>query len=115
MSQTLTATVYRVMETQTFESGFQKRVLVLETTGDYTQTIPFEFIKEKTTLLDNLEEGQIVTVHYNLRGSEYNGRFFCNLQGWKIDTEQDGSAVIANAARNSATPQPIEEDGDLPF
>jgi hypothetical protein len=117
MSNTLTAPVHKVLDTQTFESGFTKRVLVLKTTGDYPQTIPFEFFKDKTALLDNLTEGQMVTVHYNLQGSEYNGKFYCNLPAWKVDTEENGSAVIASAAREKATPQPIDEDleSSLPF
>lgn len=102
MSNTLTASVHKVLETQTFESGFTKRVLVLRTTGDYPQTIPFEFTKDRTALLDNLQEGQMVTVHYDIRGNEYNGKFYCNLTAWKVDTEENGSAVIAETARDKA-------------
>jgi len=102
MSNTLTAPVHKVLDTQTFESGFTKRVLVLKTTGDYPQTIPFEFTKDRTALLDNLQEGQIVTVHYDIRGNEYNGKFYCNLTAWKVDSEENGSAVIAEAAREKA-------------
>ena len=108
----LTAPVYKILDTQTFDSGFSKRTLVLKTTGDYPQTIPFEFFKDKTALLDNLEEGQIVTVHYNLQGSEYKGKFYANLNGWKVDAEQDGNAVIANEARKQAQPA-IDEPKDL--
>lgn len=113
----LTAPVYKVLDTQTFDSGFSKRTLVLKTTGDYPQTIPFEFFKDKTALLDNLEEGRVVTVYYNLQGSEYKGKFYTNLNGWKIDAEQDGNSVIANEARKQAQPiidEPDDSSG-LPF
>lgn len=116
MSNQLTASVYKVLDTQTFESGFTKRTLVLKTTGEYPQTIPFEFVKDKTSLLDNLQDGQMVTVHYDIRGNEYKGKFYCNLQAWKIDTEQDGSAVIAEVAKEKAAMQyDPNEDSGLPF
>jgi hypothetical protein len=121
MSNTLTASVQKVLETETFKSGFTKRVLVLRTTGDYPQTIPFEFTKDRTALLDNLEEGQMVTVHYDIRGNEYNGKFYCNLTAWKVDTEENGSAVIAEAAREKALNGDManqfneEQDSGLPF
>lgn len=99
---TITAPIYKILPTQTFDSGFQKRTLVLKTTGDYPQTIPFEFVKDRTSLLDNLKEGQTVTVHYDIRGNEYNGKFYSSLQAWKVDAEENGSAVIANAAKEKA-------------
>ena len=117
MSNQLTASVYKVLDTQTFESGFTKRVLVLMTTGDYPKPVPFEFFKDKTALLDNLKEGQLVTVHFNVEGSEWKGKFYPKLVGWKVDAEQDGNAVIANEAREKAQPSIDEFEGSdsLPF
>ena len=90
--------------------------MVLKTTGEYPQTIPFEFTKDRTALLDNLQEGQLVTVHYDIRGNEYNSKFYSSLQAWKVDSEQDGSAVIASAAKQKAEPVNIDEpEDDLPF
>ena len=34
---------------------------------------------------DGLTDGQEVTVSINLRGNEYNGNYYVNLVGWKID------------------------------
>lgn len=112
----ITAPVYKVLETQTFESGFSKRTLVLKTTGDYPQTIPFEFFKDKTGLLDNLKEGEEVTVYFNPLGNEYKGKFYSTLNGWRVEAAQDGNAVIAEAAKEKAAMQydPNEESG-LPF
>ena len=65
--------------------GFTKRTLVVETLETYPQTIPIEFVKERTGLLDNLFEGQDVNVHVNVRGQEYNGKYYVSLNGWKIE------------------------------
>lgn len=113
---TITAPVYKVLETQTFESGFQKRTIVLKTQGDYPQTIPFDFVKDKVSMLDNIEEGQMATIEYDIRGNEYNGKFYVSLQGWKIDVTEDSNELIAQAAREKARTHDEIDDGlDLPF
>ena len=106
----ITAPVHEVMETQTFDSGFQKRILVLKTTGDYPQTLPFEFVKDKVSLLDDLTVGQVVTVDYDIRGNEYNGRYYVNLSAWRIDKTESVNDVTANAARAE-----VKGSDDLPF
>ena len=64
---------------------FKKRLVVVETQETYPQSIPIEFVQDKCNLLDGVQVGQDITVHINLRGSEYNGRYYVQLQGWKID------------------------------
>jgi hypothetical protein len=71
-------------------NGFTKRLLVIETEETYPQKLPIEFVKEKAELLNNIRQGQEVTVSVNIRGNEYqdrNGitRFGLSFQGWKID------------------------------
>lgn len=67
------------------QNGFTKRLLVIETNEQYPQKLPIDFVKDKTTLLDNISIGQDVKVYINLRGSENNGRWFSQIQGWKIE------------------------------
>lgn len=104
-----------VMDTQTFDSGFSKREFVITTAEQYPQDIKFEFFKEKTTVLDAFQPNQEVTVHFNIRGNEYNGRYYVNLQAWKME------AAAAGAPAGDAplpTPPPIaasNDDDDLPF
>jgi hypothetical protein len=96
MSESLTATgrLHKKGETEQVTDSFRKRELVLEIEdGKYTQTVPFELLQDRCPELDKFEEGQTVTVHFNLRGREWNGRFFVNLAAWRIEAEQDGSDV----------------------
>lgn len=67
------------------QNGFTKRLLVVETNEQYPQKLPIDFVKDKTALLDNISVGQDVKVQINLRGSESNGRWFSQIQGWKIE------------------------------
>jgi hypothetical protein len=72
-------------ETQTFASGFIKREFVVTTTHDkYPQDIKFEIVKDKCPQLDPLELHQDVTVSFDIRGNEYNGKYYVNLSCWKI-------------------------------
>lgn len=94
-----------VFETQEFSSGFQKREFVLTTDDKYPQDIKFEVVKDNCTKLNELAEGMDVTVYYNLRGNEYNGKYYVNLQAWKWD---------ASAA--TLPPTSVESDtDDIPF
>jgi hypothetical protein len=112
MSNTITGTIKVIKETQTFNSGFTKREFVVTTDEQYPQDIKLGFIKDKCSLLDNYKVGQPVTVDFNLRGNYNEGldRYFVELQAWRIGSNsEDGTEVIAQAARDNA--QPSGNDG----
>lgn len=69
-------------------NGFTKRQLVIETLEQYPQKIPVDFVKDKTSMLDGKNIGDEVTLGINIRGNEYNGKYFCNIQGWKINVDK---------------------------
>lgn len=77
--------IYKIAETETFPSGFSKRLLVVEMEGEYPQKIPMEFVKDKTSILDNYKVGDKVKVSVNLRGNEYQDKFYLSAQGWRIE------------------------------
>ena len=108
-------TIKVINQTQTFDSGFQKREIVVTTEDTYPQDIKLEFTKDKCSILDKYELGQSVTVGFNLRGNEYKGKYYVNLQAWKIG-HNDGTEVILEEVREQTVPQQIEEGSDdLPF
>jgi len=47
------------------QNGFQRRDVVIMTEDQYPQYIPFDFVQEKCSLLDNFHEGQVVLISYN--------------------------------------------------
>lgn len=74
-------------ETETFgANNFRKRLLVIETNEQYPQKIPVEFVQDKCNLIDNYQLNQNVTISINLKGNEYNGKYYVSLQGWKIQS-----------------------------
>lgn len=80
--------VEKLLESETFGSGFTKRILVVKTDEKYPQSIAIEFggkkLEELEDELTELQEGQWLTVSVNIRGSEWNGRYFVNLSGWRV-------------------------------
>jgi hypothetical protein len=82
-------------EVQTFPSGFSKREFVVTTEHDkYPQDLKFEIVKDKTSMLDAFSTGSPVVVNFDIRGNEYNGKYFVNLSCWKLQAA-DGSAPAA--------------------
>lgn len=66
-------------------NGFTKRTLVIETDGQYPKKLAIDFVKEKTALLDAIQIGQEVKVQINLSSNESNGKWFSQIQGWKVE------------------------------
>jgi len=112
--------VHLIGQTETVgNNGFTKRQIVVETSEQYPQKVAIDFVKDKCSILDSYKVGQEVTVDVNVRGSEYNGKFYVNLQGWKINAlSQQVNNVV-----NEVVGQPFEtvdklneeEHDDLPF
>ena len=122
MSLEVTGKLYRAFDTQQVSDSFKKRELVLLTDDDgkYPQHVKFELTQDKCIDLDMFKEGQTITVSFNLRGREWNGKYFTNLQAWRI---QDASTITAPPPQaQSGAPsfptaprQDNPEKDDLPF
>lgn len=107
-------------ETQTFASGFKKREFVI-TTDDpkYPQDIKFEVLKDECDKLDSHKVGDTLEVHYNIRGNEYNGKYYVNLQAWRLVSV--GAHQEQHAPTNQAPSKPdptaneLGDGDDIPF
>jgi translation initiation factor IF-3 len=96
----LSGTVKKVLEEKTFGSGFNVREFVVTSDADkYPQDICFQCVKDKVELVNKLKEGDKVKVAFDLRGREYQGKYFVNLNAWKIDY---GAAADNNSAARSS-------------
>ena len=105
-------TIIAIDDIITFDSGFTKREFVIKTTddGDYPQDIKFELVKDKTSLIDKYNIGDRVTVFLNIRGREWNEKYFVNLVAWKIEGPEGAAPVQAAAAS-----EPVEVEEEIPF
>ena len=82
----LEGTVKVIFDEQTFAGGFNKREFVITSKDDkFPQDIKFECTKDKVeTVANKLTVGDEVSVAYNIRGNEYNGKYYVNLIAWGV-------------------------------
>jgi len=80
-----------VGELQTFNSGFTKIQIVVTTEGEFSTDIPIDFLGDKADYLQGYAEGEEVIVSANLKGSEYQGKYYLGLNAWKISRHQNAS------------------------
>ena len=84
MSYTVKGRVKHVGDIETFDSGFQKRLVVLEVNDNgYTNDFAMEMVKDKATAAGELKVGQEIEANFNVRSNEHNGRYYTNLNCWK--------------------------------
>lgn len=121
--------LYKVFDTESKTPSFQAREFVIKSEGDYPQFIKFQLTQDRCDLIQNFEEGQKIKVHFDLRGREWNEKFFTNLNAWRIDkVEASEAPVDAQAPMDSFSPldkdfenagsndqMTAEDFGDLPF
>ena len=93
-----------ISDTQTFNSGFQKREFVVTTKEQYPQDVKFELVKDRIDLIDSYKPGDAVKVHFNIRGNEYNGKYFVNLQAWRLES-------LATSSDSDSSSDPFAEAG----
>ena len=85
----------------------------------------FECLKDKTSLTDSLSGGDPAKVNFDIRGIEYYGKYYVNLNAWRIEKSGGGGAPPAEEGFASESPpshlsEPPaghgnESDDDIPF
>lgn len=104
---------------------------VLETVEQYPKHICFEVFGEDKISLFNIQQGQELTVSFDVDAHEYQGRWYNQIRAWKVAPVQAEAAAAAQPpiapdpfasqpAPAPAAPAPaldLESDGtsDLPF
>ena len=101
---TIKGAVKLINEVNVISDRFSVREFVITTFDPkYPQDIIFQTTNDKMSILDSIKPGQNVEVSYNLRGREFNGRYYNTLDAWRVT----GEAALSV--------QPQTEKDDLPF
>ena len=135
----LTGTLAEIMPTATFNKGFKKREFVIETdSGKYPQKIIFQLVQEKCDMINSFTLGDTVKVSFDIKGREFNGKYYNALEAWRVfgekrasvEPEDDGSDIFDDPdlfpgkAKKGGRKIPQEDiehvksndvDDDLPF
>ncbi len=100
--------MHRLFPTEQKSGSFQAREFVLEVPdGNYPQMVKFQAVQERCAQLDGFQEGERIKVHFDLRGREWQGKYFTNLNAWRVE-RADGSesAAPGNGGMHAASPDP---------
>ncbi|MEM6317111.1 MAG: DUF3127 domain-containing protein [Bacteroidota bacterium] len=104
MSFEVVGKLHKKFDTESKTATFQAREFVIEVDGTYPQFVKFQLVQDRCALIDNYNEGDSIRVHFDLRGREWQGKYFTNLNAWRIE---------AGAAAAPQGPPP-SQDGDFP-
>ena len=97
---------------------WRKQEYVIEIPGDYPKQVCFMAWGDKIDEF-GIQEGQELTVHFDLQSREYNGRWYTDVKAWRIQAGQDQASD--EAAADGPPPfeprseTPPDFDDDVPF
>jgi len=122
MSFEVEGKLHKKFDTENKTNTFQAREFVIEVAdGNYPQFVKFQLTQDRCPLIDGHEEGEMIKVYFDLRGREWNGKYFTNLNAWRLEK------VSATVSAEAPPPADIQDfpsandepsttfDDDLPF
>ena len=93
---------------------WKKQSFLLDTGAQYNPEVCFQlFGEDKIEMLNHHNEGDQVEVSFNLSSREYNGRYFHNIDAWRIESIANTETDQMQEAPEFNTP--ANEEDDLPF
>jgi len=125
--------LHRKFDTEQKTDSFRAREFVLEIEGQYPQMVKFQLTQDRCDLIDAYDEGNQLKVHFDLRGREWNDKFFTNLNAWRVEAAEDAPSAQVSQKTGAGQPggpapappmtevpagagQPnIDFDDDIPF
>jgi hypothetical protein len=126
MSFEIVGKLHKKFETESKTATFQAREFVIEVDGTYPQFVKFQLVQDRCSLVDNYNEGDSIRVHFDLRGREWQGKYFTNLNAWRIEAgnaaapaapvaTNDGSFPTLDDAPSGGNNSTASAEDDLPF
>jgi len=120
MSFNITGTLISRDNTKQVSDTFKVRgfAIKVEDGSQYENFASFQAVQDRTALLDGLNKGDQIKVHFDLRGREHDGRYFTNLNAWKIEKLDAATTEAPVPAPAAVTPAPeplADASSDLPF
>lgn len=93
---------------------WRKQEYIIEIPGDYPKQVCFMVWGDKIDQLA-IEEGQELTVHFDLESREYNGRWYTDVKAWRVEREDGPQNDGERPVTPDRTSQELPSDDDIPF
>jgi single-strand DNA-binding protein len=124
MSFEIEGLLHKKYDTESKTNSFNTREFVITTEGMYPQFVKFQLTQDKCSLLDAYNEGEKIKVFFDLRGREWQGKYFTNLNAWRLDKAAAQTGEMTGSM--PPPPPPLTDDmhdfgtggqaeDDLPF
>ena len=118
MALELSGKLVKKFDEQKISDKFKKREFVVETSeNNFTEQIKFELVQDRTDLIDPYQVGEDLKISFNLKGREWQGKYFVNVQAWRIE-KAGGASQTPGSPEGYPPPPPPEEDNfmdEAPF
>jgi len=96
MSFEISGKVVKIFDIESKTASFQAREFVIESSNDrYPQMIKFQLTQDRCSIVDNYKEGDMIKVFFDLRGREWNDKYFTNLNAWKIEAASSAAEPVS--------------------
>ncbi len=119
MSFEVVGRLHKKFDTEKKTESFQAREFVIEVEGQYPQFVKFQLVQDRCSVIDNHNEGDTIKVHFDLRGREWQGKYFTNLNAWRVEANtapaEGAPPPAAEGAFPSLSDAPASVEDDLPF
>ncbi len=117
--------VYKILPVQSGTSArgeWQKREIIIEQPDEFNRKVCVTFFGDKAAEAASLREGDKVSISINIESREYNGRWYTNVNAWRINQTPAAAttppaAPVAEEApfKEPAMPATADDVDDLPF
>lgn len=98
---------------------WKKQDFVIETNEQFPKKVCFTLFGDKISLLEGISEGQEIEVFFSVESRDFNGKWYHNINAWKIEhtAETSGSKNYPpEFSVGDIPPEPMDDSGnDLPF
>jgi len=92
---------------------WKKKNFIIDTGSQFNSEICFQlFGEEKIEMLNHHDEGSKVEVSFNLSSREYNGRYFHNIDAWRIEGIEKSEQASEDIPEFNSSDN---DEDDLPF
>lgn len=107
------------VQTGTSKAGneWSKQEFVIETEEQFPKKVCFTLFGDKLSLLQGISVGDQIEVAFNLESRDFNGKWYHNINAWRINPAGETNSETHNFMPNDIPPPaPTDEPmNDLPF
>ena len=79
---------------------------MITTQDQYPSDVKFGALKDKSEQLENVNVGDLVVVKFDVKGREYNDKYYVDLNAWRIEKQgaEAGAPQGGQPAQNAGDP-----------